>query len=932
MKPSYHGNAKPYAMALYAAADQSGVMPVLQQLDAKGLNLYYRPDRSVKKGVVRRACVVIVFLSAQSLQDSRFEDTLLYAKAMDVPLVCVNLDRSPLHDSIKRLLFVSNIIYGDRYPNPEALVERIMTAESLENPTLTKAQKRAARRMALLIFAGVLIIVSVAGLLIWQRIDAADKAQVQTVQEEEPVKDVAGLLNSGLTEADLQEIHTLFIVGDTLVNASKLDFYRNRGDDVSQMDIDGKTVWSIDGREVPRGTAPDISLIGHMTNLKNLILINQSITDISPLASLENLKYIEMIDCPVDSLEPLADMQNLQEIWLEQTNVTSLTPLQNCRQMRSFYGDLAYCDSLDGLGLPEIYSITVTNASRITNLDPLSACGELQELTLSNMAQLEDISGLAGCSSLKELLIYDAPRLQGNSALAALTTLEQVEIYRSGITDLSWLKQSRGLRILSVEAAPVSDFSWTSGMEHLTFVGVHSSRLRDFNFLKELGVGTMELQFSGDIGDYSGLAAIPHYSCMHLNPRDGNLDLVLPYLQDASFTELELVDCNGIDFSALPQQVKKLRIAEGNLSNLNGLSALSNTSAIELESLGRLSSLDGLADCEPLTRVVIRGCIRLTDYEELYQKPYDGIELINLPVAPDLSRLQISEYGRLKLDSLPGITDISPLETNQLNIDQLELLNLDGVVDLSALKHMKVMNLVVGPQLEDQARQLRDDGYIDLYNIAYPSNELWAENIQNIPLLSLDELNTLPDALLSRVTELSVIGGCVIDSDAQNWAGEWDNAGQHFLIVDRKSGEMTPAGPGVIDQIGSLQKLTSLQTLRLFDQPLTSLQGIQALGNLTMLEIRNCPVTDAAAAFTLTQLEWLILSSAQITSIQGVQNLTNLTGIDLSNSKVEDISALKECNFDSATEKGGFYLQLGYVSCKDFSALACNSRVCGADY
>ena len=918
MKPTYQGNAKPYVIALYTALDQESVMPILQELDAKGLSLSYQPDRRAGKSVVRRACAVLAFLSARSASDTRMEDALLLAKASNVPLVCVNLDRAPLNDSFHRLLYASNIIFADRYATPALLAERIMTAESLAHPTLTKAQTSAARRTALLFLAGALAIIIAAGLFIWQRNDAANEQQ-QTV--EEPV-DIAGLLSSGMTEEDLLNIRTLAIVGDTLINASDDHYYRNWGDTVSQMQFDDKTVWSIEGKEIPRGTASDIALIGRMSNLENLILVNQSVTDLSPLQSLTKLQYVEINDCPADSLEAFSGMTNLQELVLHQTSVSSLAPLQNCTSLKRFNGSIAQCRSLEGLGLSNLTEIVLFESSQLTDLDPLSACSKLNTLTIYDATQLSDISGLAGCLSLKELQFENAPMLREGSALSGLTTLEKVEIYQCGFSDLSWLKQSRGLKTLSIEGAPISDLSWTSGMNQLRFVQTHGTNLHDLNFLKDLGVKTMELHFSGDINDYSGLAAIPNYSLMHLNPKDGNLDAALPYIVNSSFSTLWLCFCYGIDFAALPQHVSNLWITSGTLTSLDGISYFKTLDTVTLEDMNRLTSLDGLAGCNSLTHVTIRSCARLTDYEDLYQKPYALIELENLPTAPDLSRLQIPEYGRLTLDAMTSITDISPLAACKTHINTLELRNMDTVEDLSALKNMKVVELVVPPQLEDQAVQLYNDGYILDYRIEFPQDELWQENNQNFSLLSLDELDTLPDTLLSRVLDLQLIGDIVLDPNSQDCWDVWDENGLHFSVVDRKTGVSLPVGAGTIDQVSRLEKLKHLQSLRLYDQPLTSLQGIQAFSDLTSLEVRKCPLTDASAAFTLTQLENLSLFMTQVASIQGIQNLSKLKRIDLNNTQIADLSPLKECNFDYAAGNGGLNLDISFSKCEDFSALA----------
>ncbi len=916
MKASYQGNAKPFVLALFAPVDQETVLPILQELDAKGLNLCYRQKTHIKKRLVNRACTVIAFHSAQSMADDRFEDAILLAKSADVPLVCVKLDHTPFNDSLNRLLYTSNIISADRYATPALLAERVMTAESLAHPTLTEGQIHETRRIAIALITGAVLIVIAAGLIIWQRINAANHDPVET-----PIADVAGILSSGMTEEDLLKIRSLVIVGDTMVNVSELREYWTWNDVISQMTIDGETVWSIDGIQIPRGTATDISLIGKMSNLEHLSLLNQSITDLSPLQSLTKLAFLQLVDCPVENIDAISGLPELRNVILELTDVNDLTPLQTCGALENFFGTIGRCESIEGLNNPNLQDITLYEANQITNLDALSVCNNLIDLTITGATALTDISGLSGCTSLKTLYLENASLVRSSSAFSNITTLKQVEIRYSGFTELSGLKQSRGLQTLRLEEVPVGDFSWTSGMNELTTFQAHGTYLRNFNFLNDLGVSSMELHFSGDINDYSGLSAISHYSLMHLNPGNGNVSAVLPYIANASFTTLWLYDCNGIDFSALPSQVNNLWISNGNLSSLEGLSAASSLNSITLESVDRLSSLAGLAECEGISCVILQNCDRLTDFEDLYLRPYGTIELINLPVSPDLSRLQIADYGYLVFDSMPCITDISPLTAIQTHIDSLSIRNMDTVTNISAINNMKVLELVVPPQLEEQAKQLRDDEVIDGYSICYPTDELWGEETDAFVLLSLEELDTLPDGLLSRVIDFTIVGDSIPDTETQDWTEQWDDEGQHFYLVDRVTGELTPVGPGVIDQIDPLTKMNHLQCLRLYDQPLTSLQGIQAFSDLKLLEVRKCPVVDASAAFTLTQLETLSLFATQVSSIQGIQNLTKLTRLDLSSSQVSDINPLKECNFDYAAENGGLSLDISYMPCEEFSAL-----------
>ena len=913
MKPSYQGNAKPYAVALFHAADAEQVMPLLEEIDRHGLNLSYQNASAVRKNVIKRACAVIAFLTAQSGADQKMERAILLAKAMDVPLVCVKLDQAPLTESLNHLLYTSNIIFAERYQTPALLSERILTAESLIDPKVTPAQIEAARLMALLTMAGALVVVAVAGLLIFQ-------AFTKKAEPEPP--DIAGILSSGMTEEDLQEIRTLILVGDTMIDANELRNYRDWSEAVSKMEIDGETVWSIDGEQIARGTATDISLIGRMSKLEDLILLNQSVTDISPLQSLTRLSYVEFVDCPVESLEALSGMTVLRGISLEKTQVTSLKPLESCTNLDYFSCNNEHFTSLDGLGIPALREITLSSADGISDLDALSACSGLVSFNISGATQLKDISGLAGCEALTYLTIYDAEDLHGCEALTNLTGIREVYLGDIGITDLSPLQNSRGLMKLDLENVPIRSLAWTAGMDQLHYVKMHGTNMRSMDFLKNLGVDAMELHFSGDFSDYSGLAAIPYYSYMHLNPKNQNLGAVLPYIVNATFSRLQLYDCNGIDFATLPQNINVLQITKGNLSSLEGISILPKMNTLHLEEMSRLSSLSGLAECQELTRITIQNCIRLTDYEALYQKPYALIALLDLSTAPDLSRLQISGQGDLTLERMTCIGDIGPLSACQTEIGTLRLKDMDSLYDLSPIQKINVNELIVSPELEEQAQILMEEGAITTYYVEYPEDELWVEEEQNFSLLSLAELDTLPDVLLQRVKELNVVGDCVLDTESQGWTDQWENNEEFFFVVDYASGATTPVGPGIVSEIGSIGKLTNLQILLLHDQPITSLQGIQSMTDLRCLWMRKCPLTDASAVFTLTRLEQLSLFDTDITSIQGIQNLSKLILVDFNSSQVEDISPLSECDFTYAMENGGLQLQLGFTPCEDFSPLA----------
>ena len=920
MKASYQGNAKPFVLALYHPANESAVRTILESLDALGLTLCYREDKPHKRSVIRRASAVIAFLSLSAVADDSFRNALLAAKAENVPLVCVNLDDTLLDDSIRFALYAQNIIYATRYPEPSVLTERIMSAEALRSPALTLPQKKASKRLALAMIIGALLVIAAAGLFFWQQAEAP-----VAVEEAAPdqVVDIAGMLGSGMTEEDLQSIRTLILVGDVSLNPAGIPSYRDWREYVLDMEMDGETIWTMEGQEIPRGTVMDISLIGRMTNLQSLILVHQSVTDLSPLSKLEKLRYLEIVDCPAVNIEAIGEIKGLLQLTLQGMNVSDLTPLQNCTTLMRFFGTLEHCRSLDGLSAPSLLELFMESARELRDISALSACTNLTTLRLSDAPHLSDISALASCGKLQSIHIDGAKDLRDCSALAGKTMLTEVSLHSVGIRDLSPLRDSRALSRLMLSDMPISDLSWTSGSRNLRVVGLQSTNMRSFDFLNEIDVKTMELHFSDSFTDYSGLAAISRYSYMHLNPNNGNLAAVLPHIADAKIDHLNLYDCYGVDCSALPKGVIKLEITNSNMTTLEGLSLLPNLQRVVLENLSRLTSLAGLAECSTLAELQIIDCFRLMDITDLYVLRLPALELKGMLTVPDLAKLQFSDNGQLTLNNIQGLTDLSPLVDAGGSLKELKLHNTDEIVNIMPLRSLYLERLEVPPQLAEQAEQLKDEGCIENYLVVYPDDELWMDGDREFTLLSLDEMDTLPNAVLKRVRSLALVGDHLVDQNTEYWRDEWDgNGNQSWYIVKQTTDESTRVGAGTFEAMERLAALTGMENLILIEQPLTTLQGIQTLQNLRYLEISHCQLRDTSAAFTLTQLEGLSFCNTPTDSIQGIQNLSKLYLLNIGGTQVSNISPLADCDWSAAYDAGGFDLQIWSVPCEDFGALA----------
>ena len=117
-----------------------------------------------------------------------------------------------------------------------------------------------------------------------------------------------------------------------------------------------------------------------------------------------------------------------------------------------------------------------------------------------------------------------------------------------------------------------------------------------------------------------------------------------------------------------------------------------------------------------------------------------------------------------------------------------------------------------------------------------------------------------------------------------------------MVEVDEATGERTPFAPGTLTDLTRLESLTGLRELTVLGQPLTSLDGLEAMQDLECLEVNyTWEVEDFSAVFALPNLKELTLPGVNLTSIQGIQNLTELEEVTLSwNDELDDLTPLLE--------------------------------------
>ena len=918
---------------LCSDADRAVLQPVLDALQAKGLR--------VSEKAPGKNDLVLAALSEAFYADNDKTDALLDLLAAGAENVLpLQLDGVPIPDAIKNALYARNII-------PASGRDAAHTAERIADaiPDLPSIVPK-------LLIAGALVLAVIIGLLIWRGTQKGEAVPVMAETANEIY------IPMGLTEEDLAAIEDVVIVGDYFGYFTDADF-REAGEwlDIywvayDNWDEDGSHWYSKeDGHEYAMTPYDDLHFLELMPKLRFLRLVDveadaQALPDLSGASLLES---VSLRRCNIDSLEWLRGAK-LQNFDAQLTQIADYSPLSDCARLQHAWIDLYHAADLSAFAPPQLQYLRLENGEDYgeTDLSGLAACEKLSQVELGTLS-LRDLDFLRD-KPIRVLQLWDMGMLRDISALESLKRLEELEIqYCERITDYTPIAGCTALEHIHLQCDnnpdALQDASFLADLPKLWDIGLYSCNLNDLNFLEgKQDNGRLCLGFAGDIRDYSGLAYVKHYDWLHLNPRRaddsrfGDLSAVLPYLDGAEVKNLHLHDCGGIDLSLLPKVTESLEIWYGDLTDLStlpdwGIKRLMLYDCQYLTSLDGIQSLPAYTQPDSLT-LTVAGCPRLRGWSAIENASLSGLELqgvYSLPVFDGIG------FGSLRLESIEELSDLTILSglSDGHSYNSIELVGLDAISDLTPLRRLQIKHLEIPPQVADQAEELVEAGIVGDYEVAYPDGS-WQPFDGAMELLSLDELDTLPTALLRRVERLGIAGDTLFDFDRYDIWEDWEhrdrNGNPALQLHDRETDAVTPLAPGVIADLDKLSVLTGLRELYLYGQPIQSLDGIQVFSSLEEFSAKGCAeLTDASALFALPELRRVDLKCTQVDSIQGVQNLRELRSLEVSNTRVSDLTPLADCDLSAAFEDQGFDLNINELelSEEDFAAIGSIRRFQG---
>ncbi|MBQ3663771.1 MAG: hypothetical protein II914_06535 [Clostridia bacterium] len=907
---------------LCAEADREALKPIVEQLNAKGFTVSDAKD-------AKKDDIVLTALSVAFYADAEKTESLfgLIGKGAENVLP-LQLDGTQIPDTVKNALYARNIIPAAGRDAAQ-IAERIAGAVPSAPSVLPK-----------ILIAGAAVLAVVAGIVIWRvtqnkKIPPAEPPAV--VQEEK--EDI--YIPKGWTEEELKKVADVIIVGDQVELYLPADLEKNNGlypefDYFAYRDYydhEGHWFSREDGHEYAMTRYEDLRFLELLPNLRFLTLAKIETGLLPDLKKLPRLEKLCLMDCELPDLDWVGG-SGITNIDLLNTtgSVRDFSPLTSCVILTNVHLDINGMRTGDfsGFAPPAMSWLWINGGMDLESapdLSGLKACTKLRECQLE-FVPVEDLDFLSNATSMDILRLTNLDRLQDISAVRGMKRLRELQIQEANrVRDFSPVAECKTLQIFRVSCdrgqSPLRDASFLGDLPNLNEISIGGVELRDLDFLTTLSShknSLNEFSFWGEIGNLEGLSAIKRYNRLNLDPDNSpDFGTVMSYLDGAEIGELALRRFSNVDLSLVPMPSSKLELDRCNLTDLSSMPENFRPTLLNLNKCQNLQSLNGLQNQPRIQNIEIYNCPRLTDWSALEGKDLNRLCITGGYTLPKDIPFHATIY---RIESVADVTDLSFLDA--LDTDRnwcFELVGLD-VDNLQPLSRFHGGYITVPPELAEQAEDLVKSRNFTEYKIEYPERG-WEEDDSELTLQSLDELNTLPQAMLRHVTSVSLAGDQIFDQDRFDIWQHFRNNKPIAVLHDRQNDTETNISEGSFRDLTPFYQMTGLRRLQVVEQPVTGLDGIQALSELEEISLRCCrKLSDISPLFAMQNLRWIRLEGCpQVTSIQGIQNLPRLTELNINRTGVSDISPLASCDFSEAEEEGGFHLIMDDNPVKDFTAL-----------
>jgi len=721
-----------------------------------------------------------------------------------------------------------------------------------------------------------------------------------------------------------------------LPSISYINAYNNRITDISPL----TAIIPLRNAYFSNNNITDLSPLANVqtSNLRNLSFDSNRIIDASPLSNLPKLEYLGLGYNNIRDISFVKDLPNLNNLSISGNNITDITPLSNATFLEYLY--------LAG--------------NKITDITPLANLQYLENLNLSQN-NITNLDSLGNLQYLRRLEFYDS-NLTDISFLKSITFIEEIRLSNNRITNIEPLRNLQFLQGVFLEGNRIQDI--TPLLQNGNLVADTEIVLND-NPLSQESVNMVSNLRARGINVEAPAFGVPTPTPTPVPPTPTPTPPANAVIFENLEFESKIREMIGKDKGyVLTEDVAK--ITEINLENvqfghIRDIKHFTNLTKLSLRGAG-IYDLEGIGNLQKLERLTLSEN-NLVNIQRLAQlKSLRNLILYNNQIS-DISSLTPASLPNLSSLFLDGnnISDISPLMPSDGNlIEQLCCIGIGNNpldtqnIDWSELFHERILNIQIG------ALKFNDENLNDLFSAEHGFSSLKFLNLSNnnitdiTPLLEIEGLgkdasvflrnNMIDESEFDNPIQTLTERGVTVNYDNQrlqttntntsnsntsdsgsssNADGTCNNPGDWVQFVDRGLfGTLTEAlqnaGIRYCSDLNSTKitrlPLEQLTELDANNRGIRYLDGLEALINLTLLDLRGNnigaaaelwpldslynlrqlnlrenQIFDASPIFkmmALSNLEVLELNDNNLVTLQGIENLYNLRVLTLADNAI----------------------------------------------
>jgi hypothetical protein len=226
----------------------------------------------------------------------------------------------------------------------------------------------------------------------------------------------------------------------------------------------------------------NFSFIAQLGSLQELNLSETNLNDLSPLSGLSQLTLLDITATSVADLEPVEGLRMLKKIAADEAKLTTEEATRFVRShpdilLIHHVKDLeAWWQSLSSAWKAALQKANPRLQSDQPGIDILTQTLSLNSLNLDD-AGIETLVPVGRFISLEKLSFSNNPLVTDLLPLSEVKTLQELRAKKTGIQDLSVLKDNTALVRIDVEGSPVSAVQDLTSLPKLVYLNVNASKV-----------------------------------------------------------------------------------------------------------------------------------------------------------------------------------------------------------------------------------------------------------------------------------------------------------------------------------------------------------------------------------------------------------------------------------------------------------------------